>query len=163
MIWTSHFAHYRGERAVSVANSNPPIDGMRRYKALNPSWEIVQKYKDGSISWREFRRAYIKQLKSLNVHKVYRELNEKVLLCWEAPDKHCHREIIREWFNRNGYDCEELQAATEERTCSYCRHMNNHYSSSLCCELTGEILTNAQQRSQTCEDWRNRHDIKRSR
>lgn len=153
MIFTGYFAHYRGSNGVSIANSKPPVDDCPTYKPLKPDWSLVKAYKSDSISWKEFRRAYIEQLKRLDVHKVYRQLNGKVLLCWEKPDKHCHREIVREWFNRNGYACEELEATKEMYTCSCCKFLNNHHSSSLCCELTGEIFTNSQQLSRTCEDW----------
>ena len=154
MIFTSYFSKYKGTQGVSVANKTPDWVSCDRCKELMPPWSLVQSYKDGGITWKEFRKAYIKQLKKLDVEDFHRRLNGKVLLCWESTEKHCHRHILREWFNRNGYACEELQAPIESETCAYCRNLNNHYSSSIVCELTGEIMTNSQQQAQTCEDWR---------
>ena len=154
MVLTSYFSRYKGSKGVSVANRTPDWVSCDKCKELMPPWEIVKLYKGGEISWKEFRRAYIKQLKKLDVKEFYNKLNGKVLLCWETPGKHCHRSILREWFNRNGYSCEELEADCEKHTCSYCKELNNHYCSNIVCELTGEIFTNAQQQSKTCEDWR---------
>ena len=154
MVFTGYFAHYRGSCGVSVANSVPKGTEYEVCEELKPDWEMVKSYKDGLISWKEFRKAYIKRLKALDVKEFYNRLNGKVLLCWEKPGNHCHRDIIREWFNRNGYACEELEPTREIYSCSYCKYLNNHHSSSICCEVTGEILTNAEQQARTCEDWR---------
>ena len=154
MVFTSYFSRYKGTQGVSVANKTPDWADCDRCKELMPPWYLVQSYKDGKISWKEFRKTYIKQLKQLDVKEFYNRLSGKVLLCWEGKGKKCHRNIIREWFNRNGYACEELEADCEEHTCAYCEALNNHHSSSIVCEETGEIMTNAQQQARTCEDWR---------
>lgn len=157
MIFTGYFAHYRGHNGVSVANSKPKAIDCDICNELKPDWRLVESYKNGNITWKEFRKSYIKKLKKLDVNEFYRMLDGKVLLCWENPKHHCHRDILREWFNRNGYVCEELEPDMEEHSCSYCRYLNNHHSSSICCEVTGEILTNAEQQAKTCEDWRYRY------
>ena len=154
MVFTSYFSRYKGTQGVSVANKTPDWVDCDRCKELMPPWALVQSYKDGKISWKEYRRAYIKQLKQLDADEFYNRLNGKVLLCWEGKGKKCHRNIIREWFNRNGYACEELEADCEEHTCAYCKALNNHHSSSIVCEETGEIMTNAQQQARTSEDRR---------
>lgn len=158
MVFTSYFSKYKGAQGVSVANKTPDWANCTTCKELMPPWGLVRSYKDGKISWKEFRKTYIRQLKKLDVNEFYRKLNGKVLLCWEGLDKPCHRHILKEWFNRNGYSCEELEAEVETETCAYCKSLNNHYSSSIVCELTGEIMTNAQQQAKTCEDWRYRLD-----
>ena len=154
MIFTSYFSRYKGTQGVSVANKTPDWVDCDKCKELMPSWVDVMDYKNGIITWKQFRKNYIRKLKKLDVKEFYNRLNGKVLLCWEATDKQCHRHILKEWFNRNGYACEELEAVDEHGTCSCCRNLNNHYSSSILCELTGEILTDAQQQARTCEDWR---------
>lgn len=107
MIYTSYFAAYRGNKGVSISNSTPyPMND--RCQELIPSWNLVSAYRNERISWKEYRKQYIKQLKELDVHEVYELLDNKVLLCYEKDDQHCHRSIVREWFNRNGYICREL-------------------------------------------------------
>ena len=42
---------------------------------------------------------YYKQvLSKLNPQEVYEELDGSVLLCYEQPDKFCHRHIVAAWF-----------------------------------------------------------------
>lgn len=163
MIYTSYFRKYIGTSGVSVAKSTPEWFGpCESCKELMPSWDLIEGYKSGEISWKQYRKEYIRQLKNLDVKEFYNRLNGKVLLCWENEGKHCHRHIIREWFNRNGYSCEELKPIKEKWTCSYCRNLDNHSSSSIFCRLTGEIFTNAQQLSRTCKEWRGRNVTKTS-
>ena len=38
------------------------------------------------------------------------DINEYIdiaLVCYEAPDKFCHRHLVADWFNKAGYRCEE--------------------------------------------------------
>lgn len=156
MIFTSYFSRYKGTQGVSVANKTPDWVDCEKCKELMPSWVDVMDYKNGIITWKQFRKNYIRKLKKLDVHEWYGKLNGKVLLCWEAEGKKCHRHILREWFNRSGYACEELEATEETKVCAYCKNLNNHHSTSICCEVTGEIFTNSQQQAKTCEDWRDR-------
>ena len=30
------------------------------------------------------------------------------LVCYEKPSDFCHRHLVADWLNKNGYDCEEL-------------------------------------------------------
>lgn len=156
MVFTSYLSKYKGTKGVSVANKTPEWADCERCDELMPPWELVKDYKSGKISWKEFRRAYIKQLKKLDVREFYHRLSGRVLLCWEKSGCKCHRNIIREWFNRNGYSCEELEADLEQHTCGYCKQLDNHHSSNLHCTITGEVYTNAQQQARTCEEWRSR-------
>lgn len=156
MIFTGYFRKYQGDNGVSIAHKTPKWSTEEECKELMPPWEIVDKFKSGVISWKEFRKLYIKQLKKLDVHEMYRALNGKVLLCWENEDKKCHRHIVKEWFNRNGYACEELEAAKECYTCAYCKSLDNHSSSNIFCTKIGEIYSNSEQMSRTCDEWRKR-------
>lgn len=163
MIFTSYFSKYKGTQGVSVANKTPDWVNCDKCKELMPPWGTVKAYKEGFITWKEFRKTYINHLKKLDVGEFYRRLNGKVLLCWETADKHCHRHILKEWFNRNGYACEELESDSENHTCAYCKSLNNHHSTNIFCKATGEIFTNTQQQFKTCEDWRGRNVTARSR
>lgn len=44
------------------------------------------------------RKYWIQVLSKLDVNEVYKELNHSILVCYESPDKFCHREIVAAWF-----------------------------------------------------------------
>lgn len=57
----------------------------------------------GKISPAENAKFYIREfykqvLSKLDVNKVYEELDNKILLCYEDSDKFCHRQIVAAWF-----------------------------------------------------------------
>lgn len=33
--------------------------------------------------------------------------NDIVLICYEKPSDFCHRQLVAEWLNKNGFKCEE--------------------------------------------------------
>lgn len=98
---TSYFAKYKGENAVSIAGKAPEWFTGRQYKALAPKYWFFKKYKeDGDEAF--YTEQYKKEvLDMLDTRKVYEALGENaVLLCWETPDKFCHRHLIAEWFEK---------------------------------------------------------------
>ena len=57
----------------------------------------------GKISSGENNKYYIREyykqvLSNLDVNKVYEELDNKILLCYEDPRAFCHRHIVAAWF-----------------------------------------------------------------
>lgn len=34
--------------------------------------------------------------------------HDVVLLCYEKASDFCHRHLVADWFNRAGYECEEM-------------------------------------------------------
>lgn len=65
-----------------------------------------------SKTWYEWKY-YETVLDGLNADAVARLLAEHndrdvCLLCYETPDKFCHRQIIAKWLNDNGIECKEL-------------------------------------------------------
>lgn len=155
MIYTSYFSYYKGSNGVSVANGTPSWVNMEKISELCPVWKNVLAFKDGTMSRSEFRRAYIKQLKQLDVHKYAKMFQGKVLCCWENLDeKYCHRAILREWFIRNGYKCEELKTPNEAKSCVKCK-FNKQVGDKYVCRNTGEIFDNGVDLLiNGCEDWR---------
>jgi len=65
--------------------------------------EMVQDYKRQIISKEEYTKIYIGYfLDNLDAAKVYQELgNDAILLCWERPNKFCHRHIVAEWLSKS--------------------------------------------------------------
>ena len=56
-----------------------------------------------------YRKSYYEQvLRKLDAQKVYDDLKDKTLLCWEKSGKFCHRRIVAEWiYNEIGVIVEE--------------------------------------------------------
>jgi uncharacterized protein (DUF488 family) len=49
-----------------------------------------------------YREEYQKILDSLDPRQVYEDLGENsILICWEAPDKFCHRRLVAEWLEKH--------------------------------------------------------------
>ena len=75
------------------------------YQPLAPKKEFWRKWKDnrGIIPEEENNRFYIEHyfdevLKNLDPEKVYYDLNNSILLCYEDNDEFCHRHIVAAWF-----------------------------------------------------------------
>lgn len=99
-IYTSYFAYYKGGRGISIANSQPKNCNYEIYKPLVPDWKLVTKFKSDNDE-EYFIKSYINTtLKNLDPVKVYKDLNCKVLLCWEHPKYFCHRKIVAKWLNK---------------------------------------------------------------
>jgi len=40
-------------------------------------------------------------LSKLDPQKVYDELSDSILMCWEVPVKNCHRRLVAEWLEKS--------------------------------------------------------------
>ena len=97
------------QKLISISASIPKniknilLPNIIIYKPLCPTWKIIQDYKRQIISKEEYTRIYIGYfLNNLNAAKVYQELgNDAILLCWERPNKFCHRHIVAEWLSNS--------------------------------------------------------------
>ncbi len=74
-------------------------------KQLYPPWLWVRYH----MPWKEFQIKYNQQLALLDVNELAKKCDGKILCCFERDLKkdHCHRELLKEWFIKNGYKCEE--------------------------------------------------------
>lgn len=130
---TSYFAKARLiPESVSIAGKSPDWYVGREYKKLAPKYWFFKEYKETIAKWdrphgqsisydisrkkaiKEAQELYTKRyreevLDKLDAVEVYRELGERaVLLCWETPEKFCHRHLVAKWFK------EELGIIVEE-------------------------------------------------
>jgi len=100
---TSYFAKSgKHPKAVCIAAGRPHFYKGRIYTKLGPKLWFFKKYKkDGDEAF--YTKQYHKEvLSKLNPIKVYKELGkDAILLCWEGPDKFCHRHIVAEWLSIN--------------------------------------------------------------
>lgn len=78
------------------------------YNDLLVNEKLLVWYKRGLVSKKRFEYEYKMYLLTLDVDKVYSDLNGKIILCYEKSGSFCHRYFIRDWFKYFGYECEEI-------------------------------------------------------
>jgi hypothetical protein len=101
-IYTSYFANYKKEDAVSIAFSTPNWFKGEEYKKLAPPKKLLYDYKSGLVDEKKYREIYSKEvLNELNPSEIAKELNNKVILCYEKPEDFCHRRLVAEWLENN--------------------------------------------------------------
>jgi hypothetical protein len=131
MIYTSYFDNVpllksRNNKLtfVSVAGRTPQFNDAVIYKMkeLAPQiewWNLWHKLFITNLDSKESKcwykdKYYVSVLKKLKAKDIEDKLlqlsngNDVVLLCYEEPDKFCHRHLISEWFNENNILCEEM-------------------------------------------------------
>lgn len=97
---TSYFAiSYSLPNAISIAAKSPDFFIGKEYLPLAPTWQIYSDYQK-THNIHEYTERYIEEiLFPLDPQQVFEELGKySILLCWEAPDKFCHRRIVAKWF-----------------------------------------------------------------
>lgn len=115
MIYTGYYKNMErmlpnaGYHFVSISRGNPswfpyPLEDLN---ALKPSWELVEMAK--KHDYENYLTEYHKQLETVSIRDIMNELQDNtILLCYESPDKFCHRHIVRNWFNEKGILCREI-------------------------------------------------------
>lgn len=99
-IQTSYFSKYKGDNGINIAIGKPKFYKGPSYPDLFPTWELLKhykKYNDKEYYVLEYQKQI---LLKLNPDKVYDDLKDKVLLCWERSGEFCHRRIIAAWVYR---------------------------------------------------------------
>jgi hypothetical protein len=122
MIYTSYFARFKDKKVsniISIARWPPRHYKGFAYPKLAPTWPILNDFKKNSVFDHDAAVAiYIKAyqeniLNKLNQKTVFNELtamcpdNDIILLCYEAPNKFCHRHLVSQWFRDAGIEAEE--------------------------------------------------------
>ena len=119
MIFTSYFAKLReippGVVPIAICRYAPKwYDGLT-YKALAPPLHLLNAWNGGGITEKGYIRVYETEvLNNLSPNAVVYELTKMadgrdvVLLCYEKASDFCHRHLVADWFNRAGYECEEM-------------------------------------------------------
>lgn len=109
---TSCFSKFKRGTGVCIALRHPDNFKGACYPPLFPKWSFLSKYfKDGDKEayTREYRRQI---LSKLNPEKVYSDLKDSTLLCWEPAGEFCHRRLVAQWLEESlGVKVEE------ERVC----------------------------------------------
>lgn len=99
-INTSNFAKSgRSENAISISTGRPHWYLGEHYEKLVPGWSLVKSHKAKESSDFDYIYEYTsKVLDKLDPLSVAKELNGKILLCWCAKDKFCHRHVVISWL-----------------------------------------------------------------
>ncbi len=116
MIYTSYFAGLRNLpetiAPIAISRSVPNWYSGERYFKLAPSWELLQHYKQSNDP-EQYTRWYNIMLRNLDATEVVKDLSQIAqskpfaLLCYEKPSSFCHRHLVADWLERNGFSCKE--------------------------------------------------------
>lgn len=108
MIQTGCFRGCRGlTDCVSIARSNPKYYHGTTFLTLAPTWNMLGQYRRISkesgpeVAQKHYIIQYDEILSRLNPQKIYKILDGKILLCWEAPGDFCHRRLVAKWLENN--------------------------------------------------------------
>jgi len=123
MIYTSNYdtaLKYPelADRLVSIAqHTHQAFTGPSEIR-LAPNMCMVECYKRGIIDKIKFEKDFRKDvLDHMNARELAKELDNKILLCYEPDGEFCHRHIVAQWFNENGVKCMEWKPGCEDDQC----------------------------------------------
>ncbi len=117
-IYTSYFANLRNIPddivPIAICCKLPKGYSGLEYPVLAPSSALLSEWhRNHNESY--YRQVYCNKLNRLNVHSIIGVLEylskgkDIVLLCYERPEKFCHRHLVAEWLNKHGYDVKEWE------------------------------------------------------
>ena len=117
MIYTSYFAKLRKipSNIISIAISAKSPSGFKglEYKILAPKYGFFMEWKknhDNDYYIKCFNEQVLSKLNPKEVVEcLYRLSDGKdiVLVCYEKPGDFCHRHLVADWLNKNGYEVKE--------------------------------------------------------
>jgi hypothetical protein len=111
MIYTSSYRainlkDYK-DQVISISGDRGKLVDYKGecYPTLAPKKGFWQEWHNniGKVSAKENAKFYIREyykqvLSKLDVNKEYKNLDNKILLCYEDPRAFCHRQIVASWF-----------------------------------------------------------------
>lgn len=121
-LYTSYFANINhlnsaGIIPIAISRSIPKwYDGLV-YKKLAPSYSILNEYKIYHDTKRYTERYRKEVLTWLDISSIILDIETLVgfqnkdvcFICYESPEKFCHRHIISEWIRSNSdIECVEF-------------------------------------------------------
>lgn len=124
MIYTSYFAKLKSlpENVIpiSICGKAPDWYTGLQYKKLAPKYHFFMKWKETHNNDYYINCFNEQVLSKLNAAEVVSDFSRMVrdfnlgkadvcLICYEKPSDFCHRHLVAEWLNENGFRCEEWQ------------------------------------------------------
>lgn len=121
MIYTSYFAKLKSLPddiiPISICAKAPNWYQGLQYKKLAPKYDFFMKWKethDNEYYIKCFNEQILNNLDALNVIKDLSDLIPEditgktiCLVCYEKPSDFCHRHLVADWLNQNGFECKE--------------------------------------------------------
>ena len=106
---TSYFSKYKDADGISICANKPYWFSGKVYPDLYPKWSFLSQYKIDGNEDRYEKEYYAQVLNKLDPQKVYDDLKDSVLLCYEKSGKFCHRRLVAEWIeNELGVEVPEI-------------------------------------------------------
>ena len=128
MIYTSYFAKIKSLPEyiipVSICAKVPTWYEGLQYKKLAPKYDFFMKWKENHDNDYYIKCFNEQVLNELNVVTVIKDLinlmpkdsiseyslNKTIcLVCYEKPEDFCHRHLVADWLNQNGFKCKEYE------------------------------------------------------
>jgi uncharacterized protein YeaO (DUF488 family) len=99
-IYTAQIGKYTGPDAYDVTVKSGDIN-------FAPTWDIVQAWKAGEISWGKYSQRYRELMLRSYKHnqRAWHEILEKgilTLLCYCRAGDHCHRYLLADFLSKLG-------------------------------------------------------------
>lgn len=125
MIYTSYFAKIKElEKSniipISICGKAPDWYKGLQYKKLAPKYGFFMEWKknhDNDYYIGHFQAEVLNHLDAANVIRDLINLlpdragrKDIALICYEKPSDFCHRHLVAEWLNQNGFKCEEWRS-----------------------------------------------------
>lgn len=126
MIYTSYFGNLgklpENVIPIAICGKVPDWYAGLQYKKLAPKYGFFMEWKKNQDNdfYKEHYNSEVLNL--LDASSVVNELYGLIrkhcnvltcpnvdiaLICYEKPDDFCHRTLVADWLNENGYDCME--------------------------------------------------------
>lgn len=115
---TTYFANVRNVLPhyvpISICGKAPGGWKGLEYKRLAPKWWFFREWKENHDDGFYVNNFKKEVLDTLNPHDVWKDLRNMsdgspfALVCYEKPNKFCHRHLVSEWFRNAGYEIREF-------------------------------------------------------
>ena len=102
---------------ISISAKAPEWYKGLQYKKLAPKYEFfmeLKKNQDNEYYIEHFQKEILDKLDAANVIQEllymipnWYDIKDFALVCYEKPSDFCHRHLVAEWLNKNGFKCEE--------------------------------------------------------
>jgi len=113
-LYTGYFAkHGKSKRAVAITRRKPSWFKGRHEPRLAPSTELLEAWLGTDMTKSEYAIRFQKQLDALTplqIEDITREAlkDGDILVCYEKPDKFCHRHLVAEFLRKLGHTVNEM-------------------------------------------------------
>lgn len=123
MIYTSYFANLKNLPdnfiPISICGKAPEGYTGLQYRKLAPKYDFFMEGKKNHDNDYYIKCFDERVLSKLDVLTVIRNLIDLIpadsqakqicLICYEKPEDFCHRHLVSQWLNDNGFECKEWE------------------------------------------------------